>query len=151
MNLRSHAFLALLAHAANEGIRTGRFDPAAPNRNPIEPRTSVLFDAPLGSVPMRVSMSDWRFDEARIAVSAWPMPDVDRWVEAVNAKALAGDVTAIGNLERKNGRLMLFNPFDPLVFMRQNRRAALLALPMPSETADPLRLYPRYLSFAAAA
>lgn len=151
MNLRSHIFLALLADAANEGIRTGRFDLAAPNRDPIEPRTSVLFDAPLGSIPMRVSMSDWRFDEARIAVSAWPTPDVDRWVETVNAKALAGDVTAIGYLERKNGRLMLSNPFDPLVFMRHNRRSALQALTAPSDAADPLRLYPRYLSFAAAA
>lgn len=151
MNLRSHAFLALLAHAANEGIRTGRFDPAAPDRDPMDPPTSVLFDAPLGSIPMRVSMTGWRADEARIAVAAWPTSEVDRWVAAMNAKALAGDVTAIGYLERKNGRLLLSNSFDPLMFIRKNRMDALKMLPMPDDAADPFQLYPRHLSYAAAA
>lgn len=151
MNLRSHAFLALIAHAANEGIRTSRFDPAAPNCNPMDAPTSVLFDAPLGSIPMRVSMGGWRADEARIAVAAWPTPDVDQWIAAMNAKTLAGDVTAIGYLERRNSRLILSNPFEPLMFVRQSRMNALKMLPMPDDAADPLQLYPRYLSYAAAA
>ena len=152
MNLRSHAYLALLAHAANEGIRTGCFDPAAPNRDPIDPPASIHFDAPLGSILMRASIGAWRSDEARIAVAAWPTPDVDRWVEAFRASGLAGDVTAIGYLIRgKNGRLRLSDPFEPIFFMRQSRRAALQALPSPSDGPDPLQLYPRYLSYAAAA
>lgn len=151
MKLRSHAFLALLAHAANEGIRSGRFDPAAPNRDPTNATTSVLFDARLGAIPMRVSMGDWRADEARIAVAAWPTPDVDQWIAAMNAKTLAGDVTAIGYVERKKGRLMLSSPFDPIMFIRQSRVDALKMLSKPDGATDPFRLYPRYLSYAAAA
>ena len=151
MNLRSHAYIALLANAANESIRTGRFDPTVPNRDPMDPLTSVHFDAPLGSIPMRASIGAWRSDEARIAIAAWPTPDVDRWVEAFRANGLAGDVTAIGYLVRgTNGRLRLSDPFEPTFFMRESRRAALQALPAPSDAADPLQLYPRYLSYAAA-
>ena len=151
MNLRSNAYLALLGHAATIAIATGRLDPLAPNRDPMEPPTSILFDAPLGSIPMRVSMGGWRTDEARIAVAAWPTPDVDQWVAAMNARTLAGDVTAIGYLERKNGRLMLSNPFDPLMFIRRDRIDAIKMLPMPDDAADPFHLYPRYLSYAVAA
>ena len=152
MNLRSHAYLALLAHAANEGIRTGWFDPTASDRNPMDPPMSVHFDAPLGSIPMRASIGGWRSDEARIAVAAGPPNDADRWDEAVRANGLAGDATAIGYLVRgANSRLRLSDPFEPTFFMRQSRRAALLALPAPSNAADPLQLYPRYLSYAAAA
>jgi hypothetical protein len=152
VNLRSHVYLALLAHAANEAIRTGRFDPTAPNGDTMNLLTSVHFDAPLGSIPMRASIGAWRSDEARIAIAAWPTPDVDRWVEAFRANGLAGDVTAIGYLVREaDGRLRLSNPFEPIFFMRQSRRAALQALPAPSDAADPLQLYPRYLSYAAAA
>lgn len=152
MNLRSHAYLALLAHAANEGMRTGRIDPAAANRDSMDTPASVHFDAPLGSIPMRASIGAWRSDEARIAVAAWPTPDVDRWAEAFRANGLAGDVTAIGYLVRgANGRLRLSDPFEPIFFMRQSRRAALQSLPPPRDGADPLQLYPRYLSYAAAA
>lgn len=151
MNLRSHAYLALLGHAATVAISTGRLDPLAPNRDPMDPPTSVLFDAPLGSIPMRVNLSGWHADEARIAVAAWPTPDVDQWVAAMNAKTLAGDVTAIGYVERKNGRLMLSNPFDPLMFIRRDRMDSLKIVPMPGDAADPFQLYPRYLSYAAAA
>lgn len=149
MNYRSHAFLALLAHATNEGFRTSRFDPVAPNRDPMQPRSSVLFDAPFGSMPMRACISDWRFDEAHIVAAAWPTPDVDRWIEAGGAKELAGDVVASGWLER-GSHLRLVNIFEPSIFIRQNRVAAMRALPVPSDAADPLRLYPRYLSYAAA-
>lgn len=152
MNLRSHAFLALLAHAANEGFRTGRFDPAAPNCDPIARRTSVLFDAPLGSLPMRVCIGDWRFDEARISIAVRPTVEVDRWVAAYGAREAAGDVTANGRITRmENGRLWLSDPFNPNVFMQKTQRAAMQALPMPSISADPLQLYPRYLSYDAAA
>lgn len=150
MKYRSHAFLALLAHAVNEGYRTGRFDPDAPNCNPIEPRSSVLFDAPLGSVPMRVWISDWRFNEARVVAAASPTPNVDRWIAAGGAKGLAGEVVATGWLER-GSHLRLVNVFEPSIFIRQNRVTEMRALPIPSEAADPLRLYPRYLSYAAAA
>lgn len=148
MNYRSHAFLALLAHATNEGFRTGRFDPAAPNRDPMRRRSSVLFDAPFGSMPLRVWISDWRFDEAHVVAAAWPTLDGNRWIEAGSAKELAGDVVASGWLER-GSHLRLANIFDPSIFIRQNRVAAMRALP--SDAADPLRLYPRYLSYAAAA
>lgn len=152
MNLRSHAYLALLAHAANEGIRSGQFDPATANRDPMDTPASVHFDAPLGSIPMRASIGAWRSDEARIAVAAWPTPDADRWVEVFRANGLAGDATAIGYLVRgSNDRLRLSDPFQPIFFMRQSRRSALQALPAPSDAADPLQLYPRYLSYAAAA
>ena len=153
MKLRSHAYLALLGHAATVAIETGRLDPLAPNREPMDPPTSVLLDAPLGSIPMRVSLSGWRANEARIAIAAWPTPDVDQWVAAMNAKALAGDVTAIGYVERTNGRLrlMLSSPFDPLMFIRRDRMDALKMLPRPDDAADPFQLYPRYLSYAAAA
>lgn len=100
---------------------------------------------------MRVWISDWRFEEARIAVAAWPTYDVDEWIDCMTAKARAGDVTAIGCLERRNGRVMLSNPFDPLVFIRQRRKVELRALPMPSDASDPLQLYPRYLRFGSAA
>ena len=151
MNLPSHAFCCLLAHGANEGIRTGRFDPIAPSGDPSAPRTSVRFDAQIGSIPMRVSISDWRLEEASISVAAWPTPDVDEWIDCMTAKAAAGDVTAIGYLERRDGRMKLSNPFAPAVFMRKHRIPALLGLPMPSDASDPLQLYPRYLSFGSAA
>lgn len=152
MNLRSHVFLTFLTHAATEGIRASQYDPAAPNCEPTQRRTSVLFDAPFGSIPMRVSIGDWRFDEARIAVAAWPTGEADKWIDCITANGLAGDATAIGYLERrKDGRLMLSNPFEPLVFMRPHRRSALSAMPMPTDATDPLRLYPRYLNIASAA
>lgn len=152
MNQRPHIALVLLAHAANEGIRAGHFDPAAPNLNPIEPRTSVLFEAPIGSIPMRVSIGAWRFDEARVAVAAWPTLEVDQWIERFGAKELAGDVTAIGYLTRvAGGRLRLADPFDPVIYIRQRRLAAMRMLSTPSDAADPLQLYPRFLSHAAAA
>lgn len=150
MNSRSRAFLTLLAHAANEGFRTGHFNPDAPNRSPMEHRGSVLFDAPLGSMPMRVWISDWRNDEARIAVAAWPTEEVDRWIEASGAKALAGEVVASGWLERSS-LLRLVNISDPTIFIRQNRVEALRTLQAPTEEADPLRLYPSCLSYAVAA
>ncbi len=152
MNHRSHAFLALLTAAANEAIRTGQCDPLAPNRDPLDARTSVLFDATLASIPLRVCMGDWRSDEARFAVAAWPTPDVDQWLEAFGANELAGDVTAIGYLTRsENGRLLLSDPFEPSILMRRNRLVVMKALSAPSDAADPLQLYPRYLSYAAAA
>jgi hypothetical protein len=152
MNHRSHAFLALIAAAATEGIRTGRCDPSAPNRNPVEPRTAVLFDAALGSIPLRVCMGGWRFDEARLAVAAWPTAEVDRWVEAFGANELAGDVTTIGYLTRSDtGQLRLSDPFEPIIFIRRTRLDAMKALAAPTDATDPLQLYPRYLSYAAAA
>ncbi len=152
MSPRSHASLALLTHAANAGIRSGRLDPRNLNSDPIEPRRSVLFDAPLGSIPMRVAVGGWRFDEIRIAVAAWPTSDVDQWIEACRANELAGQVTAIGYLTRgAEGRLRLGNPFDPMIYIRRDRREAMQALPVPTDAADPLQLYPRYLSNAAAA
>lgn len=151
MNLPTHAFCCLLAHGANEGIRTGRFDPVAPSSNPSQPRTSVLFDAQIGPIPMRVSISDWRFDEARIAIAAWPTTDVDEWIDCITAKTLAGDATAIGYLERRNERVTLSVPFSPPVFIRKNRKAALLALPMSGDVSDPYFLYPRYFRFGSAA
>ncbi|HEX8300993.1 hypothetical protein [Sphingomonas sp.] len=152
MNHRSHAFLALLAAAANEAIRTGRCDPLAPNRDPLGARTSALFDATLGSIPLRVCMSDWRSDETRFAVVAWPTREVDQWVEAFGANELAGDVTAIGYLIRAGtGRLRLSDPFEPTVFMRRDRVLLMKSLPAPDDAADPFQLYPRYLSYAAAA
>lgn len=152
MNDRSHAFLTLITAAATEGIRTGRCDPSAPNCNPSEPRTSVLFDVALGSIPLRVCMGGWRFDEARIAVAAWPTPEVDQWVEAFGANELAGDVTAIGYLTRSDaGQLRLSDPFEPTIFIRRPRLVAMKALAVPTDATDPLQLYPRYLSYAAAA
>ncbi len=152
MNHRSHAFLALLTAAANEAIGTGRCDLLAPNRAPLQARTSVLFDATIGAIPLRVCMSDWRSDEARLAVAAWPTPDVDQRLAAFGANDLAGDVTVIGDLTRDGiGRLRLSNPFEPTIFMRRSRLAAMKALPAPDDAADPLHLYPRYLSYAAAA
>ena len=151
MNYRSHAFLALLSHAANEGVRTGCFDPKGPNGNPNDPRPTTLFSANLGgAVPMRVFIADWRFDEARIVVAAWPTAQVDRWIEASGAKALAGDVVASGWLER-HSHLLLVNALDPAVFIRHDRMATVRALSVPSEDADPLGLYPRQLRYAAAA
>lgn len=151
MNHRSHAFLVLLSAAATAGIRTGRCDPRAPNRGPLEVRTSVLFDAEVGLIPLRVWMSDWRSDEIRIVVAAWPAPDVDEWIGVSGAKGLAGDVTAIGYLTRDNGRLRLANPLDPTIFIRRTRLAPMKTLPVPDDASDPLFLYPRYLSYAAAA
>lgn len=152
MNYRSHAFLALLTAAANAAIQTGRCDPLARNRNPLEVCTSVLFDATLGSIPLRICMGDWRFDEVRLAVAAWTTPEADQWVEAFGANELAGDVTAIGYLTRAGtSRLRLSDPFEPTIFIRRDRLAAMRALPAPDDAADPLQLYPRYLSYAAAA
>lgn len=152
MNYRSHAFLALLTAAANEAIRTGRCDPLAPNRDPLDARASVLFDATTSSIPLRVCLGDWRSDEARLAVAGWPTPDVDRWVEAFGANELAGDVTAIGYLTRTaTGQLRLSDPFGPTIFIRRDRSVVLKALPVPDDVSDPLLLYPRYLSYAAAA
>ena len=152
MNHRSHAFLALLTAAANEAIRTGRCARRAPNRDPLDPHTSALFDATLDAIPLRVCMGGWRSDEARFAVAAWPTPDVDQWLEAFGANELAGDVTAIGYLTRVGtGGLRLSDPFEPIIFMRRNRLAAMKALSSPDDAADPLQLYPRYLSYDAAA
>ena len=145
MHHRSHTFLTLIAAGANEGIRTGRCDPSAPDCDPIEPRTSVLFSAVLGSIPLRVCIGGWRFDEARVAVAAWPTAEVDQWVEAFGANELAGDVTAIGYLTRSNtGHLRLSNPFEPIVFIRQTRLPAMKALAAPADATDPLQLYPSY-------
>ena len=151
MNLHSHTYLALLGHAATVAITTGRLDPLVPNRDPMDLPTSVLFEAPLGSIPVRVSLTGWRADEARIAVAAWPQPNADHWIAAVNAKGLAGDVTAIGYVERRNGRLTLSNPLDPIMFIRRNRTDALKMLPVPDNAADPFQLYLRYLSYSAVA
>lgn len=150
MNYRTHARLSLIVHAANEGYRTGRFDPHARNRDPLEPRSSVLYDASIGSIPMRVWLRDWRFDETRIVVAAWSTPDGDRWIESGNAKGLAGEVVASGYLAR-GSRLRVINVFEPSIFIRQQRVAAMRALPVPSEAADPLRLYPSCLRYADAA
>ena len=149
MNLSSHVYLALLAHAATEGVRTGRIEPAAANSNLMKPHKKFLFDASLGAIPIRVSVGDWRFDEARIAVVGWPTPEADEWINCMTARAVAGDVTAIGYLERRDGRLMLSSPLDPPVFFQKHREAALLALPLPSDASDPLQLYPRYLRFGS--
>jgi len=152
VNYRSHAYLAVLTAAANEGIQTGLCDPLAPNLDPLAPRASVLFNATLGSIPLRVNMGDWRFDETRFAVAAWPTPEVDRWVEAFGANELAGEVTAVGYLTRSStGRLRLSDPFEPTIFIRRDRLAVMKALPAPDDMADPLQLYPRYLSYAVAA
>ena len=152
MNYFSHAYLNILAAAVTEGIHSGHFDPVAPNRDPLDPRTSVLFDARLGSIPLRVCVGDWRFDEARVSVAAWPTPDVDQWVGAFGAKQLAGEVTATGYLNRAStGRLRLSDPFEPTIFMRRDRSAIMKGIPAPDDVADPFRLYPRMMSYAAAA
>jgi hypothetical protein len=150
MNHTSHAFLALLSHAANVGFRTNLFDPGAPNGHPLEARSSVMFDAPIESVPVRAWISDWRYDEARIVAAAWPTAEVDRWIAVGGANALAGEVVASGWLERGT-QLRLVNIFEPSVFIQTNRLAAMRGLAAPSEAADPLRLYPPYLSYDAAA
>jgi hypothetical protein len=152
VNYRSHAYLALLTAAANEAIRTGRCDSLAPNLGPLDQRSTVLFDATLGSIPLRVCMGNWRSDETRFAVAAWPTPEVDRWIEAFGANELAGDVTALGYLTRSPAdRLRLSDPFEPTIFMRRDRLAVMKALPAPDDVADPLQLYPPYLSYDVAA
>ncbi|PZU11508.1 MAG: hypothetical protein DI605_00480 [Sphingomonas sp.] len=110
----------------------------------------MLFDAPLGAIPIRAWIADWRFDEARVVVAAWPTLDVDRWIEAAGADELAGEVFARGWLER-GSRLRLVNVFEPSIFMRQSRIATMKGLPVPDEVCDPLGLYPSYLRHAAAA
>lgn len=143
MNQRSHIFLMLLAHAANEGIRQGIINLTATNRDPSQRRSSMLFDAPLGGIPVRVSFTDWRNDEATISLAAWPSPDVDQWVKASNAKHSAGEVTAFGWLDRSSRHLRVQDPFDPSVFISKHRRSELLALPRLTDVEDPLKLYPR--------
>jgi len=152
MNVRTHAYISLLSAAGNEAVRTGYCDPLAPNSDPLAPRKSVLFDATLGCIPLRVWIGNWRFDETRFAVAAWPTPDVDQHIEAFGAKELAGDVTAVGYLTRSiDGGLRLSDPLNPTLFLRRDRIAAMQALPAPDDVADPLQLYPRYLSYAVAA
>lgn len=152
MTLRPHASLALLSHAVNESVRTGVLDLKAANRAPLEQSTSVLFGTSLGSIPLRVAVGEWRFDEVRIAVAAWPTPDVDHWLEVSRANERAGKVASIGYLARSDrGRLRLVSPLDPSIYIHSSCKLALQAIPVPDDASDPLRLYPRYLNYAAAA
>lgn len=150
MNLCSHTFLSLLSRAANEGIRTGLLDLTAPNCESMS-RPFVLFDAHIGSIPLRVRIRDWRCDEAPIQVAAWPTDEVDECANFGGAKSRAGDVTASGWIERFGIRPMLSNPFVPNVYIARHRRAELAALPAPSSSDDPYQFYPPYLSFPDAA
>ena len=151
MNQRSHIWLTLLAHVTNEGVRKGLIDLPAPNREPSEERNSVLFDAPLRGVPIRARFTEWRFDEARVSLVAWPSVEVDRWCVASNPKHEAGEVTASGCLDRSGRSLKFQEPFNPSVFISKHRRAELLTLPKLTDLEDSLNLYPRYLSLSSAA
>ena len=151
MNERKYISDKLLSHAVSVGLSKAIIDPLGPNSEPLCERQSWLYDAPLLGTPLRVCFTDWRFDEARISLALWPSDDADRWVRCGNAKRSAGEVVVHGALDRKNGRLRLQDPFNPVTFISKARRAQLLNLLDLAEVDDPLRLMRRYelLSHAA--
>jgi hypothetical protein len=138
--------MTLLAYAANEAYRNGLFNPEGANKQPLDVRESVLFDAPLGSIPMRVWISDWRLDEIRIVAAAWPTAEVDRWIEAAGARELAGEMVATGRLTR-GPTLRFVTPLDPNIFISESRQLFARSLCAPSRSEDFLCLYPLCLSY----
>lgn len=149
--MSTHAQIALkvLTHAVTAGLAANHFDPKGPNCAPMEPRTPQLFDAMLDGMPLRVWINGWRNNETRVTVVANPTSDVDQWISSGNAGRLAGDVVITGYLER-DGSLRFVDTADLRVSATKQSLAKLKVLPAPSEAADPLRLYPRYLRHAAA-
>ena len=144
MNERKYISDKLLSHAVTAGLSKAIIDPLGPNSEPLCERRSWFFDAPLLGSPLRVCFTDWRFDEARISLSLWPSDDVDQWVQCGNAKRSAGEVTVHGVLDRRNGRLRLQDPFNPVMYISKARRAQLLKLLDLAEVDDPFSLLPRY-------
>jgi len=57
----------------------------------------------VGEIPAVASVHDAGFDELSIHVALWPTPEGERWVKAMNAGFLAGEVFASGWLERRDG------------------------------------------------
>lgn len=149
--MTTHAQIALkvLTHAVTAGFAANQFDPKGPNRAPMEPRTPRLFDAMLDGMPLRVWINEWRNDETRVTVAMNPTTDVDRWISSGNAGRLAGDIVITAYLER-DGSLRFVDTANLRVSGTKQSLAKLKVLPVPSEAADSLRIYPRYLRHATA-
>jgi len=148
MNTTSQIALKVLTHAVNAGFAVKQFDPHGPNRAPMEPRNPRIFDANLEGIPLRVWIDEWRFDETRVSVAGYPTPDVDRWIACSDPRRLAGQFVVSAYIER-NGRPRFVDTANLKISATRQSLAKLKELPVPTEVADPLQLYPQYLRHPA--
>ena len=144
MSWRSHVRALILGQAANEAFRRGYLDPLACNRAFGVPQKSEIFSMNLGQLgEMRVWVSDWEDNEARIAAALWPTAEVDYWLSVTRSDALAGQVRTSGYLYRGHG-VYLENSSTPGIYIHRSRVPAMKSIPQPREDyTDDLRMIPK--------
>ena len=57
----------------------------------------------VGDTPAIAALIDIGYDEISVHAALWPTPEVERWISVINPDLLAGEVEAIGWLERRDG------------------------------------------------
>ena len=149
MNLKSHVSLVMLSHATNAAYWAGLFDPEGANGSVLDDRGQLFSTTIEETMPMRVWLSGWYRDEARITAAAWPPADVDDRIRSSPLGARQGEVVASGWLCR-GGHLHLSTPLTPSIFLSVARREDMKLLRKPNDWKDPLRLYPSFLTYHAA-
>ena len=148
MNLKSHVSLVMLSHATNAAYWAGLFDPEGANGSVLDDRGQLFSTTIEHSMPMRVWLSGWYRDEARITAAAWPTTNVDEQIRSSPPRARQGEVVANGWLDRGR-RLQIATPLIPSIFLSNARREDMKVLRKPNDWKDPLRLYPNFLTYQA--
>jgi hypothetical protein len=143
VNLRHHARLAILGHAANEAYRQGLLDLRGPDRAFGMPRKSVHFSTSIDQTfPMRVWLSDWEHGETRIAAAIWPTDEVDDWLHVVRADEFAGEVFTTGYLNRGSS-IWISAADDRAIYIAQPRLEILRMLSGLKIKSDDLKIHHR--------
>lgn len=143
MSWRSRARALILGQATNEAFQRGYLDPSACNRAFGVPRKSEVFSMNFGQLgEMRVWVSDWEHNEARIAAALWPTEEVDRWLHVARSDAFAGQVQTSGYLYRGYG-VHLENSSPAEIYIHRSRVPAMRNIPQPGDDyTDDLRMIP---------
>lgn len=123
---RLRAWRNAMVAGINAGIDFGLFTPRPGENNwpAPDPRYGDVgrtYRFSVGDIPGVAYIHDAGFDELSIHVALWPTADGERWIRVVNADFKAGDLTASGWLERRDGAWLQANDSSPHFRCRKPR------------------------------
>lgn len=123
---RRRAWRNAMVAGINAGIDQGLFTPRAgenswPAPDPRYGDDGRTYRFSVGEIPGVAYVHDAGFDELSIHVALWPTADGERRIRVVNADFQAGDLTASGWLERRDGAWLQVSDSAPHFRSRKMR------------------------------
>jgi hypothetical protein len=123
---RRRAWRNAMVAGINAGIDHGLFTPRPGENNWPAPDPKYgdvgrTYRFTIEDIPGIAYVQDAGFDELSVHVALWPTPDGERWIRVVNADFQAGDLTASGWLERRDGAWLQASDSSPHFRCRKQR------------------------------